>query len=318
MLVEILLLVGGFGLLIKGADWLVNGSSALARKAGIQELIIGLTIVAFGTSAPELVVNIFSSAQGLGDMSMSNVIGSNIFNLMFILGLSGLLYPLVVQNQTTWKEIPFSLLAAVVVILLINDQLLGSSAQGISRIDALILLTGFIIFMIYIFNSLKKNQNQDEQVVADKPLSKATMITLIVIGLAGLIIGSKLVVDNAVTIAQSLGLSEKVIGVTIVSTGTSLPELVTSVVAALKKKTDIAVGNVIGSNIFNVFLILGVSGVINPIHLTTSFNLDILILIAATVFLFLAMFSGKKYKLDRWEAGLLLAGYVGYIAYQLW
>lgn len=317
MITEILLLTVGFALLIKGADWLVSGSSALARRAGIQELIIGLTIVAFGTSAPELVVNIFSSARGLGDMTLSNVIGSNIFNLMLILGMAGLVYPLIVQNQTTWKEIPFSLLAALLVLLLISDTAFGAGINQISRWDAVILLTGFVLFMLYIWYQLKNHKENLDTDVSQVKASSWKLTLLVIVGLAGLIAGSQLVVNNAVSIAQNLGWSEKVIGITIVSAGTSLPELVTSVVAAFRRKTDIAVGNVIGSNLFNLLLVLGVSGAIRPIRLEAGFQVDLLILAIATALVFIAMFSGKKYKLDRWEAGILLMGYVFYLTWQL-
>lgn len=315
MVLQFILLAIGFAVLIKGADWLVNGSVSIARHYKVSELVIGLTIVAFGTSSPELVVNIISSVKGYTDITMGNIIGSNLFNLMFILGISGLIFPLIVNIKTIWNEIPFSLLAAIMVLVLSNIAFYSTDSKMLDRPEAFLLLTGFTFFMFYIFRDMKKNKvTYDTDIKQIKP-SIAGL--LILIGLASLVVGSKLVVDSAVKIAQFLGASEKLIGVTIVSAGTSLPELVTSVVAAVRKKSDIAIGNVIGSNIFNIFLILGISALIRPIQYNPSFNFDILLLIVATIVLFLFMFSGKKHKLDRWESGILLLGYIGYITYLL-
>lgn len=315
MVLQFILLAIGFAVLIKGADWLVNGSVSIARHYKVSELVIGLTIVAFGTSSPELVVNIISSVKGYTDITMGNIIGSNLFNLMFILGISGLIFPLIVNIKTIWNEIPFSLLAAIMVLVLSNIAFYSTDSKMLDRPEAFLLFTGFTFFMFYIFRDMKKNKvTYDTDIKQIKP-SIAGL--LILIGLASLVVGSKLVVDSAVKIAQFLGASEKLIGVTIVSAGTSLPELVTSVVAAVRKKSDIAIGNVIGSNIFNIFLILGISALIRPIQYNPSFNFDILLLIVATIVLFLFMFSGKKHKLDRWESGILLLGYIGYITYLL-
>jgi cation:H+ antiporter len=315
MLIQLLFLALGFAILIKGADWLVNGSVSLAKHYHVSELAIGLTIVAFGTSAPELVVNIISSVKGYKDVTMGNVVGSNLFNLLLILGISGLVYPLTVQIKTVWKEIPFSLLAAIILILLANFSFNSSTSASINRSDGLILLVCFGLFLLYILKNMKADQDSLE---TDYKVYKPSIsIVLTLIGLTALIVGSRLVVDNAVKIAQVLGASEKLIGITIVSAGTSLPELVTSVVAATRRKSDIAIGNILGSNIFNIFLILGVSSVISPITYNKSFNFDILLLIFSTILLFVFMFSGKKYKLDRWEAGVLLVGYLGYITFLL-
>ncbi|MBN1951932.1 MAG: calcium/sodium antiporter [Bacteroidales bacterium] len=315
MLVSVLLLVLGFGILIKGADWLVNGSVSIAKHYHVSELAIGLTIVAFGTSAPELVVNIVSSLNGYSDVTMGNVVGSNLFNLMLILGLTGVVYPLVVQVRTIWNEIPFSLAGAIILLVLANYTFSGESPESLNRVDGIILLLCFIGFMGYIIVNLRDGK---ETLEADfKILKPSHSVVLIGVGLIALVLGSRLVVDHAVKIAEVLGISEKIIGITIVSAGTSLPELVTSVVAALKKRSDIAVGNIIGSNIFNIFLILGVSAVISPIRYNTSFNFDILVLTGSTVLLFVFMFSGKKHKLDRWESILFLVAYVAYIVYLL-
>lgn len=311
MLVNSLLLALGLGVLIKGADLLVSGASALAKKYNVSDLVIGLTIVAFGTSAPELVVNITASAQNFNDIVLGNVLGSNIANLFLILGITGIIYPLVVQSSTTWKEIPLSLGAVVLLFLLANDFFLHQNLI-ISRLDGMVLLLMFGFFMAYIYRLSKTDTAPKEVVVNEMPVFK--MILFIVIGLAGLVIGGRLVVNNAVDIATILGLSEKIIGFTIVAIGTSLPELATSVVAALKKNTNIAVGNIIGSNIFNIFLVIATSAVVSPVTFNPVFNTDMYLLAGGTLFLFIAMFTGGKKKLDRWEAVILLLVYLGYTA----
>jgi cation:H+ antiporter len=308
MIAQIALLILGFVILIKGADWLVDGGSALARKYKISELAIGLTIVAFGTSMPELVVNTFAAYQSHADIVFGNIIGSNIFNLFAILGIAGLIAPLVVQSSTVWKEIPISFLAALLLLLLANSFV--SENQILSRIDGIILLVCFGMFLYYVFLQMKSDITLSD--INRKELSNIKIGLFIFLGLAFLIIGGRLVVINSVEIAGFLGISETIIGLTIVAAGTSLPELATSVVAAIKKNNDIAVGNIIGSNIFNIFFILGVSALIKPVDFNIKFNFDIYLLGAGTLLVFLAMFSGKKMKLDRWEAGILLMIYIGY------
>ena len=304
----------GLILLIKGADWLVNGASALAKKHNISDIAIGLTIVAFGTSAPELVVNTFAAAKGYHDIVLGNIIGSNYFNLFAILGIAGIITPLAVQTSTVWKEIPLSLLAVVALYILANDGLFFGSAQDIiGRFDGILLLALFGYFLYYVYKNLKNDSPTFEPPSNVK--SNGTIWLLIVVGLAGLVAGGRIVVVNAVNIATLLGVSEKIIGLTIVAAGTSLPELATSAVAAFRKNNDIAVGNIIGSNIFNIFLILGLSSIINPVVFTPSFNVDILVLTTGTLLVFVAMFTGKQKKLDRWEAALLLLGFVAYTAY---
>jgi cation:H+ antiporter len=323
---HILFLVAGFIVLIKGADWLVTGSVSLARRYRISELIIGLTIVAFGTSAPELVVNIISSLNKYSAadpsiinkynaIAIGNIVGSNLFNLMFILGLSGLIFPLTVQVKTIWKEIPLSLLAALMILLLANDRLFYRDINRIGIIDGIILLVFFFVFIYYIFRNARAEEKLPE--LNYKTQKPQVTILLIIISLAALVVGSEIVVNKAIIIAEMLGISEKFIGLTIVAAGTSLPELATSAVAAFRKNSDIAIGNVIGSNIFNIYFILGVSAVIYPLNYNIRFNLDFIILSVATGLLFGTMFSGRKYKLDRWEAALLLSGYLVYIIY-LW
>lgn len=309
MLLEILLLAVGLALLIKSADWLVSGASALAKKYNVSDLAIGLTVVAFGTSAPELVVNVIASSQNLNDIVYGNIIGSNIANLFLILGITGLIYPLIVQSSTIWKEIPFSFVA-VVVLYLLSINFFAGGTDELSRIDGFILIFLFVLFIYYVYKQLKTDTAVNE--MPAKQLSPLKTWIFIVIGLGGLILGGRLVVNNAVEIATVLGISEKIIGFTIVAIGTSLPELATSIVAALKKNTNIAVGNIIGSNIFNIFLIIAVSSIVRPVQYNPVFTTDLYLLAGGTAFLFIAMFTGKKKKLDRWEAAILLLVYLVY------
>lgn len=312
MALQIFIIVLGFVFLIKGADWLVNGASKLARKHRISDLAIGLTIVAFGTSAPELVVNVIASIQGHQGIVFGNIIGSNNFNLFIILGITGLITPLVVRSSTVWREIPISFIAVVLIFLLSNGIFKGQQTV-LSRIDGLLLLAMFGVFLFYVSQQLKLD-NADHPSAAEET-SDLKLSGLIVAGLLLLVLGGRLVVTGAVEVATRLGVSETIIGLTIVAAGTSLPELVTSVVAATKKNIDIAVGNIIGSNIFNIFLILGVSALIRPVQFEVALNAELLLLALGTLFLFLAMFTGGKKKLDRWEAVIFLVVYLGYTIY---
>ena len=314
MVISLLLIIIGFAALIFGANWLVDGASSLAKKYNVSDLVIGLTIVAFGTSAPELVVNSIASINGYPDIILGNIIGSNNFNLFIILGIAGLIYPITVQSSTVWREIPISLVAAIVLLFLANDFFLDPTSQ-ISRIDGGILIIAFAAFLYYVFNQMKTEDNIE---VSYQHKSNLKIWGFILIGFTGLIIGGQLVVDNGILIATNLGVSEKIIGLTIIAAGTSLPELVTSIVAATKKNSDIAIGNVIGSNIFNILLILSVSSFINPISYNQNFNLDIAILLGGTLFLFMAMFTGKRKRLDRWKSALLLSFYLIYTSYLVW
>jgi cation:H+ antiporter len=311
MIIQILLVVVGFACLIFGANWLVDGASALAKKYKVSDLAIGLTIVAFGTSAPELVVNIIGSLKGYSDIVLGNIIGSNNFNLFIILGISGLILPITVQSSTAWKEIPIALFAAVILLFFINDFKF-SEPSYLSRAEGIMMLVLFLLFLYYVFNQMK-NEPIIQTGFAQKSLLK--IWGLILIGLSGLIIGGQFVVTNSVNIANSLGVSEKIIGLTIIAAGTSLPELVTSIVAAAKKNSDIAIGNVIGSNIFNILLVLSISSIIEPIEYNPKFNLDLYILIGGTIFLLTSMLTGQRRKLDRWEAGILLGFYLFYTLY---
>ncbi|WP_339924568.1 calcium/sodium antiporter [uncultured Cyclobacterium sp.] len=311
MVISFLLIVIGFLGLIFGANWLVDGASALAKKYHIPDLVIGLTIVAFGTSAPELVVNAVASMDGLSDIVLANIIGSNIFNLFIILGIAGLIYPITVQSSTAWREIPISLIVTIVFFGLANDFFIHQNTE-ISRLDGIILLLFFVFFLYYVFKQMKTEKGE---VLPYSHRSNSKIWSLIIVGFIGLIIGGKLVVDNSIGIATDLGVSQKIIGLTIIAAGTSLPELITSIVAALKKNSDIAIGNVIGSNIFNVLLILGISSLIKPISYNQIFNQDFALLIGGTAFLIMAMVTGKRKKLDRWEALLLVVFYLIYTSY---
>lgn len=311
MLLSVVLVIIGLSALIVGANWLVDGGSSLAKKLNVSDLVIGLTIVAFGTSAPELVVNSIASFNGLSDIVFGNIIGSNNFNLFIILGIAGLIYPLTIQSSTAWKEIPISLITTIILFLLANNFFSNQNLR-LSRFDGIILLLLFLCFLYYVFNQLKAREAEE---VPHVHRSNMNIWGLIVFGLAGLIIGGQLVVDHSVKIATSFGVSQKVIGLTIIAAGTSLPELITSIVAAIKKNSDIAIGNVIGSNIFNILLIISVSSLINPVTYNASFNQDFYILFGGTIFLILAMFTGKKKKLDRWEALILLSFYLIYTTY---
>ncbi|MBN2746877.1 MAG: calcium/sodium antiporter [Bacteroidales bacterium] len=313
MIFTILLLIVGFALLIKGADWMVSGSSELARKNKISDLAIGLTIVAFGTSAPEMVVNVVAAIQGHSDIVFGNIIGSNNFNLFIILGISGVITPLVVQSSTVWKEIPFSFVGAIVLLVLVNETFFGHTNM-LSKMDAGFLLLLFVGFLYYVYHQLRVDPHVVPE-VSIKGYSNLKIWMLILIGIGGLVLGGNLVVNNAVIIAKALGMSEKTIGLTIVAMGTSLPELATSVMAAFRKNNDIAIGNVIGSNIFNILLVLPIAALFHPLQFNLTFNTDLYLLAFGTILLFTAMFTGGKKKLDRWEAAVMLIFYVGYTSW---
>lgn len=312
MTLSILFLILGFALLIKGADFFVDGASALAQRFSVSEIVIGLTVVAFGTSTPELIVNIFAGIEGETDMAFGNVIGSNLANILLILGIAGIIYPIQTEKNTVWREIPFSLLGVLVLIIVCNDLLFNDTSNILSRSDGLILLLFFIIFLVYTF-AIPKIEIRDTPLI--KPMKGIKIVLFIFLGLSGLIFGGKLVVDNSIKIAMQAGMSEKLIGLTIVAVGTSLPELFTSAIAAYKKKSDIAIGNVVGSNIFNIFFVLSTTSIISPLPFQSVLNFDLVILLVASLILFLTMFSGKKRSLDRWEAFLLLSMYISYIIF---
>lgn len=315
MLIYVLFVLG-FPLLLKGADFLVDGSVSIAKKFNISNIVIGLTIIAFGTSLPELVVNVMAGLNGSNELAIGNVLGSNIANILLILGVAALIYPLTTKKNTVWKEIPLSLLAILVLGILVNDQIIdGGPVSILSRSDGFILLAFFIIFFTYIISISKGEKSTTE--TEQKEQSTLKSIIYIVLGLLGLMFGGQWVVDGAIAIATALNVSESLIGLTIVAVGTSLPELATSAVAAYKKQTDIAIGNVVGSNIFNIFWILGIGAVINPITFTPKANIDIAVTIIATLSLFAIMFIGKKRVIERWQAALFLVFYVSYIIFSI-
>ncbi len=314
MIIDILLLFAGFVALIFGANSLVDAASSVAVKLGIPNIVIGLTIVAFGTSAPELVVNLFAAVSGSTEMVLGNVLGSNIFNILGILGISAVIFPLTVKTSTTWLEIPLSLLAAICVLIIGADMFLdGATINAITRSEGIVLLLFFVIFLVYNLTVAKAGGEEEEMETKSYTTGKA--ILFIILGLVGLILGGRLIVDSAVSIAEVIGLSERVIGLTVVSIGTSLPELATSIIAVRKKNVDIAIGNVVGSNIFNIFLILGVSTTVAPLQLNEGAFFDIFVNIAASSLLFIFIFTGKGRKVERWEGILMLTLYIAYVTY---
>ncbi len=312
MLLSIICFVVGIALVIFGADWLTKGASDLARHLKMSELMIGLTIVAIGTSLPELVISVSSALSGNSGISLGNVLGSNIFNGMLILGTTALITPIVFSGKMLSRELPFNLLASVVVLLVSGSMLVGGApGEYITRYNGLILLCFCAVFVRYTF-SLKGNE---EDSAAQQPMSMGKILLFIAGGLAALIVGGKMFVSGASDIARGFGLSEALIGITIVSAGSSLPELAVSVNAARKGNVGIALGNVLGSNILNVFFILGCSATISPISLEGFTPVDYYVLLASSLFIYLfCAFFGKN-KITRWEGGLLVVGYVAYVVY---
>ncbi|MEP1032698.1 calcium/sodium antiporter [Ekhidna sp.] len=315
-----MLVIVGFVLLIKGADYLVNGASSLAKRFNISDIAIGLTVVAMGTSAPELVVNIISGSvqdggSGANEVVFGNIIGSNIFNIFLILGVASIIYPLTVERNALWKEVPYSLLATFIFFILVNDALFFDTETNMLDVkDGIILLVMFVLFLVYIFMNLSRNPEAEVEDIELYGSLKTTI--MIVLGIVGLVFGGNLIVENAVTIAKFYHVSDKMIGLTILAAGTSLPELATSAVAAFHKKSDLAVGNIVGSNIFNLLLVLGVTSIVHsPLVYTPSLNTDLYIVMLGTLMLFIFMFTLNKYKLDRAEGIVYLIGFVAYSYY---
>ncbi|CED93379.1 K+-dependent Na+/Ca+ exchanger-like protein [Romboutsia ilealis] len=325
-----ILLLIGFVLLVKGADYFVDGSSNIAKKLRIPSLIIGLTIVAFGTSAPEAAVSITASINGQNGMAIGNVIGSNIFNLLMVIGASGIIKPLLVEKSILSREFPFTLLISIILIILSSDILLfNSSINTINRIDGIILLILFIVFLYYLINSAMKNRKEslyDTETSADLDMSNIksieksnTMIKSIlisVIGIAAIIFGGNLVVDSASNIASSFGVNDQLIGLTIVSIGTSLPEFVTSIIAATKGESDLALGNVLGSNIFNILFVIGASALISPMTVDPKLIINGAIMILSTILVY--FYAYRKNDISKFESitlSLLYFGYMGYLIF---
>jgi len=314
MLVYILFIIG-FALLIKGADLLVEGATSIGKKLNISSLVIGLTIVSFGTSLPELLVNLIASFNGSPNIGVGNVLGSNVANILLILGISALINPLPITKNTYFIEVPFSLTATLLVGFLANASLFGKGVDFvISQYDGFILLFFFVLFMgyVYIVSKQRKSEFSDQEFVE---MSMTKSIGLIALGIVGLYFGGQWVVDGAVEVATVFGMSETFIGLTVIAIGTSLPELVTSCVAAFKKDTDIAVGNVVGSNIFNLLWILGLSASLKPIPYDVISNSDIFMIIASSTALILAVVIGKRPVISRWEGFFFLVAYVWYITF---
>lgn len=320
MILDILFVLIGLTVLILGAEGLVRGASSLARRLHISPLVIGLTIVSFGTSAPELTVNILSAVNGSSDLAVGNVVGSNIANILLILGITAIIVPLKVKAATVWKEIPLALLGAVLLFIMINDRLLdGTVTDALTRTDGIALLSLMVVFMYYVFGMAKHDRTAQKELksVGGEVHKFSPLISsgMVILGLLGLTVGGRLLVVGATGIAEAAGLSEALIGLTIVAVGTSLPELATSIIAALKKQADIAVGNIVGSNIFNVFFVLGTTSTILPLRPDSAVNIDMLITVGATLLLFLFMFIGGKHLLSRWQGGIFVASYVAYIVF---
>ena len=307
MLLEIFFIALGFGLLIKGADFLVDGAGGVAKKFNIPEIIIGLTIVSIGTSAPELFISVGSVLAGLEDFSIGNVVGSNITNLLLILGITAIITPIYFKSNTKLIEIPLCLFFTVVFIILCN---IGNQ---ISRIDAIILLISFIFFIVYTINIGKKNKekNIDQGEIVERNVW--INIVYILIGIIALKIGGDFVVNNAEKLASSFNISEHIISLTIIAIGTSLPELVTSVVSAFKKEADLAVGNVIGSNIFNMLLVIGTTGMIKPITYNPEYNVQMTILLLATILIYFFPHIDKKDQMTKSDGLMYVSMYAVYM-----
>ncbi len=317
-LIPLFLLLIGFAALILGANWLVNGATSIGVKAKLSPLIIGLTIVAFGTSLPEMIVNVFACIKGSPGLAIGNIIGSNTMNILLILGVSSMIYPIDVSRISIRRDIPAGFIATFAITLMANDFFRGTSAT-INWIEGLVLL---LMGFGYLYLTFKKNdestdtdntENSDNQ---ELPWGK-TVLEL-VLGIVGLYIGGELVSQNAQVLALRWGMSESTVGLTVVATATSLPELITSIVAALKKNSGIAIGNVLGSNILNIFIVLGISSLITPLPFDTKMNQQLMILFCANAIMLATIFSGSGRKISRFEGSLLTLGYVAFMLFSLY
>lgn len=312
MTAQILILIGGLTLILLGANWLVDGSSSIAKKFGISEFVIGLTIVGIGTSSPEMVVSFMSSFQGKADMAVGNIMGSNIFNTLMILGVTALISPLAITKTNLKRDIPLNIIVTILLIVLgMNHTLFGKGNDQICRIDGAILL---LIFAVYLWTSFKSDQSDDsgEGIKEYKPI---VSILLIASGLAGLIFGGRLFVNSATELAKMFGVSDKFIAITVMAAGTSMPELATCVVAALKGRGQLALGNVLGSNISNILLILGGAAMISPLSFGGMTVVDLGVVLVCAFFIFASAFMFKKKELDRFEGAILLMMEAGYMWY---
>ena len=316
MILDIALILLGLVMILVGSDWLVDGASGIARKYGISEFVIGMTIVGIGTSMPELVASVISAIGGHGDMALGNVTGSNICNILLILGITALISPIGYTKSNIRKDIPFAIGVSLFLLLMLYNGFglfREMGTPGISRIDALFLLLIFVIFMIDSFKSAKQDPEEEAEEAKPMSIGKATMF--IILGLAGLIFGGRFFVDHTVNIAERFHVSEAFISITLMAVGTSLPELATCVVAAMKGKNQLALCNVIGSNIFNILLIIGASGLISPFEIHRISAVDMAMVVVAVVMLWMAALTFKKRELDRAEGAIFLLCYIGYITY---
>ena len=314
-LIPLLLLAVGFVALILGANWLVDGASSIGVRAKMTPLMIGLTIVAFGTSLPEMVVNVFSCAKGSPGLAIGNIIGSNTMNILLILGVSAIIWPIDVSRVSIRRDIPVGFLATAAIAVMANDFFMSKNdVVNVNWIDGIILLAlGIGYFLLTILNKVPQEEIESEQPVM--PWGK-TILALIV-GIIGLYAGGELVSHNAQILARNWGMSESTIGLTVVATATSLPELITSIVAATKKNSGIAIGNVLGSNILNIFMVLGVSALITPLPFEPMMNKQLLILFGANALMLLFVFTGKGRKISQWEGAFLVLGYLGFMWFSL-
>lgn len=314
-LIPLLLLAVGFVALILGANWLVDGASSIGVRAKMTPLMIGLTIVAFGTSLPEMVVNVFSCAKGSPGLAIGNIIGSNTMNILFILGVSAIIWPIDVSRVSIRRDIPVGFLATAAIAVMANDFFMSKNdIVNVNWIDGIILLAlGIGYFLLTILNKVPQEEIESEQPVM--PWGKT--ILALVVGIIGLYAGGELVSHNAQILARNWGMSESTIGLTVVATATSLPELITSIIAATKKNSGIAIGNVLGSNILNIFMVLGVSAFITPLPFEPMMNKQLLILFGANALMLLFVFTGKGRKISRWEGAFLVLGYVGFMWFSL-
>lgn len=314
MALTVLLLLTGLALVVFGADFLVEGASAIARKAGISEFVIGLTIVGFGTSCPELVVSVTGAISGNADIAIGNVVGSNIFNTLLILGITAVISPLAITKENRRRDIPVAIAATVLLLCCgMNHSFFGiGEADVIDRWEGILFL---VLFAAYIFMCFKFNKSDEAGEAPKKEYRIPVAIILTLCGLAALIFGGDLFVDSATEIAHSLGVSDKFIAITLLAGGTSMPELATCIVAASKKKGQLALGNILGSNVFNILLILGTSAVITPLSCSGMTVIDFVALLVSSVLLFTAAYTGKKDKLDRFDGILLLACEAAYLTY---
>lgn len=310
-------LIIGLVLLVKGADWLVDGASAIAKRLGVTDLVIGLTVVAFGTSMPEFVVNMVSVADGATDLAITNILGSNIINTFVILGLTALVFPVKSQKRSRDFDIPMSIIAGILVFAMVGIQSpFGEDISGISRLGGILLL---LMFAYFIFNTFRhaKDHPEDSNAEEVKQMTLCKAILFVLIGLIGLVLGGEMIVKSAVKIATDLGVSEAVIGLTIVALGTSLPELATSVMAAFKKNSDIALGNVIGSNIFNVFFILGTSATIRHLPAYDGIVIDAWAAALGSIIVWLLVKTNKEREVKRWGGAILVIVYAFYLTFRL-